>query len=209
MRLLRASLFLVVVAAACVGCSSMPRTEYYTVRCELEGKDIPQKTLDVAVCIRSFTAAEPYDGQEVVYRSSPYRLHFDYYRLWAASPDRMVRREFASWLRASGCFSRVLCDDGPSGEEYVVRGRLLEFYELDEKDARYAVVLLELTLEDPDGKPIVSVCPPQKVKAPPSKDLSGVAEAMSQALQKTFAEFVRRAGKHLDASQEGAAAQPN
>jgi len=87
----------------------------------------------------------------------------------------------------------------PAGKtDYTIRGRLVELYELDEGEEWSAVLTLELRLEDGSGNRIFSIAPRARVKAERTGDFTGMAGAMSQALEKVTAEFVEKATQHGD-----------
>jgi ABC-type uncharacterized transport system auxiliary subunit len=190
-----AAIALLIVLSA--GCGSVPTTEYYDVRCAFEPVQDTAEPLEASVMVRPFSTVETYAQPPIAYRSGPYRLYYDRYREWAAAPGPLVWGEFTRCLRRSGLFQTVIHSGFPSRTDYQIFGRVLEFYELDEGDQRFAVLALELTVTDADERPIFCVSPRAKVAAPPAEDLSGVAGAMSQALERSFVDFLRAARKHL------------
>lgn len=182
------------------GCTSTPPTEHYTVHTTRE--DIPQAgcNVDARVTVRPFGGAGPYDQKDIVYRRQPYRVYFDHYRKWTSTPPRMVRQACVAWLRESGLFSAVT--SGDESATYSVEGRVLEFYEQQEKGARHAVVRLELSLVNKKGTTLFTIYPEHSVEAPPAQDLSGLAEAMSDAVAKAMREFIQRAEKEFCAGDD-------
>jgi len=185
------------------GCTSTPMTEHYTLR-PVAASGVPKAecNVDAAVTMTPFTAVEPYGRQEIVYRKQQYRLYFDDYRRWTSAPPRLLEQKCAAWLRKSGLFSAVTKDEAAA--TYVVEGRVLEFYELDEKNQRYAVARLELSLVNRKGTTLFTIRPEYRIKAPPAEDLSGVAEAMSKAVGRALREFVRRTEEEFCPGSAGA-----
>ncbi len=163
-------------AVAMTGCASAPRTEYYTLR-PMAAREVPRAecNVDAAVTVAPFTVVEPYGQTKVVYRKQQYRVYFDDYRRWTSPPPRLMEQECAAWLRKSGLFAAVTDDE--SAATYEVEGRVLEFYELDKRKQRYAVVRLELSLVNRKGTTLFTIRPEYRVEAPPAEDLSGVAES--------------------------------
>lgn len=209
MRIINAALSaLLLTSLLAAGCGSVPSTEYYEVRCELDPAGEASRALGSSAMVRPFTTVELYARPNVAYRTSPYRLYYDQYREWAAAPGPLVRAQFARCLRRSGLFQTVVQRGFPATAEYHIFGRVLEFYELDQDDHKFAVLALELTLTDANERPLFCITPRAKVQAPPSKDLSGVAEAMSRALGQAFTEFLQTAQKHLPPAQQNTETAP-
>jgi ABC-type uncharacterized transport system auxiliary subunit len=183
------------------GCTSTPPTEHYRVQPPRE--NMPEVTckVDARVTVRPFQASGPYDQKDIVYRRQPYRVYFDRYRKWTSLPARMVQQACIAWLRESGLFSTVT--SGDESATYAVEGRVVEFYELDEKGARHAVVRLELSLVNRKGTTLFTIYPEHRVQAPPAEDLSGLAEAMSEAVAKAMRDFIKRAEEEFCPGNDG------
>ena len=183
------------VGAACAGCTTVPETEFYTLACR--GVAPREKPLAATAVVHAYSAADAYDETQIAYRTSPYRLRYDHYRLWAGPPARLVREEFIRCLRAANLFGTVLTGGSGREADYAVEGRVVEFYELGEGGERYAVLAMEMRLLDKSGALRLAAVHEAKVKAAAAGDLSGLAEAMSGALDEAFARFVDQAAKQI------------
>ena len=85
------------LAVACAACTTVPETEFYVLACK--GGEPVARPLGGSVTLLPFDAAEAYAATPVAYRSNPYRLYYDQYRLWAAPP--------APWCSTAGRWPRT------------------------------------------------------------------------------------------------------
>jgi len=178
------------LAAACAACATVPETEFYILSCK--GGQPAAKPVGGSVTVLAFDAAEAYAATPVAYRSNAYRLRYDQYRLWAAPPARLVREQFIACLQKAALFERVAPSAVARDTDYVIEGKVVEFCELDEGGDLYASLKLELRLMDRKRAVLAAASPRAKVKAERTGDLSGLAEAMSAAAEKAFAEFFQQ-----------------
>lgn len=196
---LKLKLMLLLVPVFITGCGSIPKTEHYDLHCEPQTPVPESSRISAAIAVRPFSAVESYSRPHIAYRESRYRLHYDNYRQWTAPPAQLTHNVFTQCLRYSELFSTVVTGSLPGQYQYQVYGRVLEFYELNRAQEKYAVVHLELTCTDLNGKALFTIAPRIQVKAPDSSDLSGLAQAMSDALKKACDQFVDTARQTLQA----------
>ena len=183
------------------GCGSLPENEYYDVSCPAAEPVPARQRVQGSVTVRPFGAMEAYSQPEIAYRSDPYRLHYDHYRKWAASPGTLADFEFAQYLSQSQLFDTVVHSSFPARTQYQIFGRVVDFYELNKDDEKFAVLTLEITLTDSSEEPVFSLITGATVKAPATDDLSGLARAMSLAMQEVFSDVLEETARRLASPQ--------
>ncbi len=197
-------IMLAIISVLIAGCNGLPRTEYYDLACPTT-KPVPEsERIEAAVTVHPFTAVNSYGQSAIAYRTSPYRLHYDRYRHWASPPAQLAHKTFTTCLRASNLFRKVTDGTLPGRHEYQVYGQVLEFYEFNENGQTSAVLKIELTCTDQDHDILFAITPVAKVQAQKSDDLTGLAQAMSAAMQQVVSNFISRATKRLPRRSENA-----
>jgi uncharacterized lipoprotein YmbA len=180
---------------ACVGCNSLPETEYYSLALPRPTPIPEEKRIAGKVEIMLFSCTEPYDTTQVAYRSQPYRLYYDNYRRWAANPARLIRNEFVEYLEGAALFEAVCFPRTMPPPRYRIRGKIINFYELDAEGELHAVLGLRLILTDRQEDRSLTFHHREKVAAQVGPDLSGLARAMSTALHSCAERFTARVRK--------------
>lgn len=145
------SWLLLVAAAASVasaGCGSTNRIHYYTLGEGSPAVAAVDDTTKPLIRVERLTVAEPYAGRRIVYRPTQNEIAFWEYHQWATPTGRMITARLANRLGKSGMFRGVDCFPYSWGDaEFVLRGTVLAFEELDRGSEWYAHVkiFLELT----------------------------------------------------------------
>ena len=133
------------LAAALAGCSlSRPPVEHsiFLLAPARTGSPAAQAK-PVAVRVRPFRAAPPYDGREFLYRHPDGQLVADFYNGFPAGAGELVTTATAEWLRASGLFRAVLDPGITVDAPYALEGSVLALY-ADLADGRRPAVVLDL-----------------------------------------------------------------
>lgn len=82
----------------------------------------------VAIRVKPFRAAAPYDGREFLYRRSDGQLVADFYNGFAAGPGELVTAATTEWLKSSGLFRAVLEPGISVDAPYALEGSVLALY---------------------------------------------------------------------------------
>lgn len=97
----------------------------------------------VALKVKPFRTAAPYDGREFQYRRADGQLVADFYHGFSAGPGELVTAATAEWVKASGLFSAVL-EPGISADAiYSLEGSVLAVYG-DVRDPQRPAAVLEV-----------------------------------------------------------------
>ena len=72
--------------------------------------------------IRKFRISPPFEGAEIVYRTSETRYETDFYNEWFASPSAMVTQQLVSWLNHARLFRHVVDASSSLEADYILEG---------------------------------------------------------------------------------------
>lgn len=118
------------IALWAASCGAVPRTNYYALRVPPPPAAHDPKTAGV-VGVEHFRAADVLRDDRIVYYASPMELNFYQYHRWSAEPATMLTELVARRLEQSGAFMAVRVLPSREPMDYLVRGRVLNFEEVD------------------------------------------------------------------------------
>jgi len=176
-----------------VGCGGVPPTYYYRIDYELSNSPTQNNgAIPITIGIAQFSTDLLYETDKIVYRNSPYEVQFYHYRRWVAPPKKIVTEKIYEQFRASGAFQRVVRIPSTFKMDYLLKGRILEFEELDEGVSWYGVVSLEFQLQDPETSEIVwerviSERTPA-LKKEPAEVVKAISESFYKVVSKSIEE---------------------
>lgn len=122
--------FALLVAAFAAGCSSVPPTHYYTLRTP-PPPGSPQAKTDFVLQVERFDSPETLRDDRIVYYTSPNELNFYQYHRWSSSPAALLSEFAVKYFAESGLFKGVYSYPAPVHADYTLRGRVLDFAEMD------------------------------------------------------------------------------
>lgn len=176
-------------AAWLVACGSAPRPNYYTLRVPAAPAAHDPKAA-AGLGVERLGAPEVLRNDRILYYESPTQLNFYENHRWSSDPPSMVRDSLAGQLSQAGVFSEVRLLPARDPVDYLLRGRLLNFEEVDYEGGAKGRVRLELTLvRVRDHKVLWSEARQAQVAAQ-GKEVAGVVEALSAASDQVLQELV-------------------
>ncbi|HET7101532.1 MAG TPA: PqiC family protein [Terriglobia bacterium] len=186
-RLIRFTLVALAVAAfsSCLGGRAI---KYFTV-------SIPPATqpaahaFPVTLLIGRISAPEILQDQPIVYRSGPNEIGAYEYHLWAEPPAQMIKTVLIRRLRASGRYQSVTELGGSTQGDFVLRGRLYDFEEVDTAGAITAKVSLEFELIDRSAHKSVWNHFYSHVEPVQGKEVPDVVSALDRNLEQGLGEI--------------------
>jgi len=180
---------LALAAVALASCGSASRPNYYTLRVPAAPAANDPKTAAV-LGVERLSAPEVLRNDRILYYESPTRLNFYENHRWSSDPSSLVRDSLAGQLSQAGVFSEVRLLPARDPVDYLLRGRLLNFDEVDYEGGAKGRVRLELTLvRVRDRKVLWSDVRQAQVPAP-GKEVAGVVEAVNAASDQVLKELV-------------------
>jgi ABC-type uncharacterized transport system auxiliary subunit len=159
---------------------------YYAINRPLAESATPKPDGPVMVVARITTAEALQDGR-IRYRAGSNEAGAYEYHRWTERPAVMVQDQLLEALRASGKFRQVLEATGGATGDYLIRGRLREFAEIDNPGIRTRV---SLRLEMLDRKTGAVVWDHAYNRDEPvdGKTMNEVVVSMEHNLQRVIAE---------------------
>ncbi len=129
----------------CMSCGGLPKTYYYTLQIPPPppGNDTKSRLL---IGVERFRAPEVLRDDRIVFYETPTQLNFYQNHRWTSDPATMLSELVARRLRATGIFADVLQLPARTPVDYILRGRVLNFEEVDYGGGVIGRVGLELTL---------------------------------------------------------------
>ena len=176
------------------GCGAARPVKYYSL-------DAPQVTpseqrLDVALLIGHFAAPTLYRDTRMVYRTGPNELGLYEDHRWVEPPAEMVEVMLLHTLRRSREYKSVQLIASNAQGDYVVRGRVERFEEVDGKPLS-ASVTLHMSLYDVKKGETVWSQTYQHEEPAAGNDVASVAAALDKNLQQGILELVAGMNQYL------------
>ncbi len=127
---LLAGIFLAALLCFAASCGAAKPIHYYSLEFSPPAAS-SAAPLPVALILGRFTAPIVYRDTRLLYRSGPNQVDIYEQQRWAEAPAELVRGMLLRQLRASGHYRTVHLAGTSVHGDYVVRGRLLHFEEVD------------------------------------------------------------------------------
>ncbi|HEV2388931.1 MAG TPA: ABC-type transport auxiliary lipoprotein family protein [Candidatus Acidoferrales bacterium] len=190
-RILSASA-LALATAALAACGAGRPTRYYQLSIPAAPAALPSAdAYPVSLLVERLTAPELYRGADMVYRTGPEELGIYEYHRWAASPAEMLGMILVRRLRESGRYRSVELLRSRATGNYVLRGHLYDFEEVDGPPL-VARLSLEIDLEEAStGGTVWShfYAHDQPVPGKGRGDVSAVVEALDANVEQAIGEI--------------------
>ena len=108
--------------------------------------------VNAALQVKLFTVVQNYNSTAMVYQPEPFKLQQYQNSKWRVSPGDMVTDYLLRDLRNQKLFRAVFSYRESSEARFALEGEIEQFAEVDEKDARKAVLSVYVTLLDSSQK---------------------------------------------------------
>ncbi len=174
-----------------VACGGGPQTYYYVLQAPPAVQKMAVPPISAVLGVEAFTADLPFQDNRIVYRDSPYEVHFYHYQRWIAPPPQLVAEAVRNGLKAAGLFQQVVEWPSVSRVDYILRGRVKSLEEWDEEKAWYGKVAIHFQLYDNRNKLVWEEEISHRTAAE-SKSPLAVVKAINQSLDKVIQEAVEK-----------------
>ncbi|HEY2014916.1 MAG TPA: ABC-type transport auxiliary lipoprotein family protein [Bryobacteraceae bacterium] len=170
------------LAASCVGGRPV---HYYTMAAP-PVVAVPAKPDGLVLVVGHIETPEALQDGRIRYRSGNEVGSYEYHR-WIERPALMVRDSLMRELRASGKYHQVQEASTAAGGDFLIRGKLSEFSEVDDPGIRTRVSLLLELIDRKNGR---MVWDRQYDREEPvsGKDMKEVVRSLDHNLQQVIAE---------------------
>lgn len=176
------------------GCASMHPVHYYTLE-SASPQASPSQPKGLTILVGNIVTSEALEDDRIRYRAGLDVGTYEYHQ-WVERPTIMVRDSLMAALGASGCYQRVLESNRSAAGDYLLRGRLYEFEELD-RPAIQADISLRLELVDEKTNLTVWEHLFQRQEPAHGKSIDDVVAAMDRALHQVSHEAATEVGTFL------------
>lgn len=196
-------LLAVFVAASCGG---VPKTHFYTLQLPPPPASGDAKT-GYVLGVERFHASEALRDDRIIYYETPTQLNYYEYHRWVSDPAGMLEELVARKLDRAGVFAEVRRLSSGMGADFILRGRVLNFEEVDDEVGVHGRVALELNLvRASDGatvwsdtrlveRPAEGTGVPGVVKALNASSEQLMNESLAGLIAQVESEFARSSGQ--------------
>lgn len=188
------------------GCGAARPSKYYQLTIPSDkapGED--PAPYPVTLLLGSITTSHLYRDDHIVYSSNGEAMGTYEYRRWAEPPTEMINDVLFRELQRSGHYEHIYSLRSDVGGDYVLRGRLYDFREVDE-DGLSARVAFDFELRDSKTGATVwnhSYSHDEPVKG---NDVSAVVAAMDRNVQSGLSELLGGLEQYFSAHAASASA---
>ncbi|MCF8068804.1 MAG: ABC-type transport auxiliary lipoprotein family protein [Desulfobacterales bacterium] len=141
-------IFFLLLIMFCAGCLNFKQPglqiNYYALE---YNPPVIDKTplLSEVIQIRRFQTSPFYDTRNIIYTEKEFTRKPYHYHRWQATPGDMVSTLLARDFMSYNIFSAVITDISALNADYVLEGKVDDFYEVDEPDHWKAVLSVNIT----------------------------------------------------------------
>jgi ABC-type uncharacterized transport system auxiliary subunit len=140
MRRIIPIVFVSIVNLFVTACIQVRPIHYYAIN-RPAITDIPAKPDGLVLLVGRIATPEELEDGRIRYRSGSSEVGAYEYHRWSERPGVMVRDLLVQTLRASGKYRQVQETSSSAAGDYVIRGKLYEFSEIDEPGIKTRVSL--------------------------------------------------------------------
>jgi len=198
MRILFLSFTLISFLASLPGCLNLQRPARHVEQYTLEypspnpaGTPLPEASLKV----ERFTEASAFNTSAMIYRPEPFKLDAYQYHRWRVHPADLIGDHLVRDMRQCALFKAVFSHSDAQEGRFLLQGGVEEFFEIEERGQRQAVLAVNVTLLDSSARNLPDRILFQKryrFQEPlEEKTPRGLAKALSQDMMKFSEALIR------------------
>jgi len=176
-------------AVLCASCGGARPVHYYTLQMSAPAQVGDPRT-NFVLGVQQFRAAEPLRDDRILYYESPTQLNFYQQHRWDADPATMLSALAQRELQQTGVFAQVWLAPYLGNVDYVLRGQVLSFSELDYQGGVKARVGLGLTLLHSPDRKVVWSAQRQVENVVQEQGVPGVVNALNAATKQILDEMI-------------------
>lgn len=172
-----------------LSCGGIPKTNYYTLRLPAPPLAGDPKTTFV-LGVEHFRALDVLRDDRIVYYESPTRLNFYQYHRWSSDPATLLSELTARLLTEMRIFTDVRLMPSREPVDYLLKGRVFSFEEVDEGSGTKARVGMEMTLVRARDHKVVWSEERQAERPIEAKGVAGVVDALNASTEAILREVL-------------------
>ena len=172
-----------------VSCGRLPKTNYYALRFPAPAPANDPKT-NFVLGVEHFRALDVLRDDRIIYYESPTQLNFYEHHRWSSDPPTLLSELTGRALRQMQLFADVRMLPSREPVDYILKGRVFHFEEVDEESGGKARVGLGLTLVRSRDHMVVWSAERQVERPIQTKGVAGVVEALNSSTEGLLAEVL-------------------
>jgi ABC-type uncharacterized transport system auxiliary subunit len=176
-------------AVLCASCGKPRPVYYYTLQMPAPAQVSDPRT-NFVVGVLQFRAPEPLRDDRILYYQSPTQLNFYEQHRWDSDPATMLATLTQRELQQTGAFAQVLLAPYQGNVNYVLRGQVLGFSEVDYQGGVKARVGLRLTLLRMPNRTVAWSAQRQLENTVQEQGVPGVVTALNAATKQVLDEMI-------------------
>ena len=180
------SILLSLVALTLSGCGKIKPIQYYTLQSPT-APALSTGTHAVSLLVAGIGGPEILRRSPIAYRVGGNEIGAYQYRQWEEPPVEMIQNSLIRLLRESGNYQSVESLSGASGGEFLVRGRLNDFEEVD-GPAITGLVSMEFELYDRKSGKVVWAHSYSQSEPAKGKEMPAIVAALDADLDRGLKE---------------------
>jgi len=174
------------IALLFCGCSSQKPIRYYTIQ-NSTAPPISNSQQSVSLVVGGLTGPDIFRASAIAYRVGTNEIGTYQYSRWSEPPVEMVRSSLIRMLKSSGDYQSVAALGSTSEGQFVVRGRLYDFEEVDGGSIT-GLVSMEFELYDRKSGKIVWSHFYSQSEPVEGKEISSIVSALEANLNRGLKE---------------------
>jgi ABC-type uncharacterized transport system auxiliary subunit len=176
-------------AALCVSCGGARPVHYYTLQMPAPAQVGDPRT-NFVLGVQQFRAPEPLRDDRILYYESPTQLNYYQQHRWDVDPATMLSALAQRELQQTGVFAQVWLAPYVGNADYVLRGQVLSFSEVDYQGGVKARVGLGLTLLRVPDRKVAWSAQRQVENVVQEQGVPGVVNALNAATKQILDEMI-------------------
>jgi ABC-type uncharacterized transport system auxiliary subunit len=173
----------------CASCGGERPVHYYTLQMPAPAQGGDPRT-NFVVGVQTFRAPEPLRDERILYYQSPTQLNFYQQHRWDSDPATMLAALAQRELQQTGAFAQVWLAPYQGNVDYILRGQVLSFSEVDYQGGVKARVGLRLTLLRMPDRNVAWSAQRQLENAVQEQGVPGVVTALNAATKQILDEMI-------------------
>lgn len=180
------------------GCGAPRPIKYYAIQIPAAPAS-SNTTSSIDVQVGRIKGSSLLESAPIVYRTGINRIGTYTYHRWQDPPVDLVQAKLICLLRNSGGYQSVSGTSAPSDAEFLIRGRLYEFAEVD-SDSINGLVTMEFELYNRKTAKVLWSHFYSQVEPVQGKEVSGVVQALDRNLDRGLKEVAAGLGQYFAAN---------
>ena len=189
------------LALSLYGCGGGKPIHYYTVQLPV-APTLTTSEHPVSLLVGSIGGAGMYRDTPIVYHIGTNQIGVYQYSRWAEPPVELVKRKLIRMLNTSGGYQSVASLGSNTEGQFVLRGRLYDFAEVDGANIA-GLVSMEFELYDRKSGKVVWTHFYSQSEPAQGKEISGVVTALDTNLDRGLKEVAAGLSQYFSANPAG------